>query len=230
MPLWRDRESDVSSGQMALRTQYSPPGCPKVKLLGSRKSDVSKGRNSTRNLFLPSGHPKIRVGRGRGSDVSCCGMALWNHYLPYGWRKMRVFVKGIERNFKWWKGPKISFPAFWPPQITTWLKLIKRCFMVSTHSATGLFAFWQTQNATLARSSNRFFKGCTRPENSSCVLRTSQNKTCIYTIKRCNNVSIGHAKSFSAFRGFPKMRLGSGRGSGYTWPNGPEKSFCAFWI
>jgi hypothetical protein len=59
---WRDRESDVSSGRMALRTQCLPSSFPKIRLLRSRESDVSRCWKSMRNHFLPSGQPLMRLG------------------------------------------------------------------------------------------------------------------------------------------------------------------------
>jgi hypothetical protein len=38
MRLWRDRERDVSSGPMSMRTQYLPSGCPKIQLVSSWKT------------------------------------------------------------------------------------------------------------------------------------------------------------------------------------------------
>jgi hypothetical protein len=55
-----------------------------------------------------------------------------------------TLVKSIKRYFKWCNSPKNSFPASWPPKITTWLNSIK---LVSTQPATGLSAFWQTQKS-----------------------------------------------------------------------------------
>jgi hypothetical protein len=82
----------------------------------------------------------------------------WEHIICLLYFAKCDFGKSIKRNIKWWKSPKNSFPAFCPPQITTWLKSIKQCFMVSTQPARGLSALWQTKNETLAISSKRCFK------------------------------------------------------------------------
>jgi hypothetical protein len=87
--LW-DREIDVSSGRMVLKTQNAPSGWIKLRLVWSRKRDYSWCPWSLRNHFLISRHTKMLLGLGRGSYDSSGRMALRLLFLPSGCRKMRL--------------------------------------------------------------------------------------------------------------------------------------------
>jgi hypothetical protein len=105
---------------------------------------------------------KMRLGRGEEEMLQVFKWP-WGPILDVANCDFDEVDKGI---FQIVKISMNSFPAFWPPKITTKFKLIKRCFFVSTQPATGLSASWETQNAISAGSRKTCYKWSNGNENS----------------------------------------------------------------
>jgi hypothetical protein len=139
MWLGRDRESDVSSGRMAMRNHFLPSARPKIWLGRSREIDFSRGWKSLRYHFLLSGRPYMRLERGRESDVSWGRLSLRTNFLISGRLKKRL--GRVRESVSRGRMSMRPLSAFWPSQNATWVMSRKRLMKGSTGSAKWFSAF-----------------------------------------------------------------------------------------
>jgi RNAse (barnase) inhibitor barstar len=127
MRLSLDRESDVWSGRMVLRTQYLPSGCPKIRLVWIRKCNFPCVEIPCKIVFCLLGIQKCYLDE---VEEAMFQVVLWSweliicllHVAKCDLGKVdKAIFQVVEKQIK------THFSVFWPPQNTTYLKSIKRC-------------------------------------------------------------------------------------------------------